>query len=154
MNRHQLKEIFEGIGLFSIVATLVFVGLEIRQNTDAFKSATILSVTQMSNEGLALVLGDEDLRAAIRASDIGTLDADQSQQLRLYYTFALNIQLNRFLQSDLGLIDRETVLILGGRARLYEKLHFRQHWSVAKHRYPPEFQDYMENEVLIYPQGQ
>jgi hypothetical protein len=150
MNRRQLKEIFEGVGLFSIVATLVFVGLEIRQNTDAFKSATILSVTQMSNDGIALVLGDGNLRAALRASDIGTPNFDQSRQVKLYYTFALNIQLNRFLQSDLGLIDRETVLALGGRATLYERPDFRRHWAVVKHRYPPAFQDYMENEVLIH----
>ncbi len=154
MNRRQWKDIFEGVGLLSIVATFVFVGLEIRQNTDAFKSVTILSVTQMSNEGIALVLGDENLRAAFRASDVGTLNDDQSQQLRLYYTFALNIQLNRFLQSDLGLIDRETALVIGGRAGLYERPHFRQYWAVVKHRYPPEFQDYMENEVLIYSQRQ
>ena len=97
MTRRRWKDTFEVVGLVSIVATLVFVGLEIRQNTDAFRSATILSVTQMSNEGVALVIGDKDLRAALRASETNTLDDDQSQQLRVYYTFVLNVQLNPIL---------------------------------------------------------
>ena len=60
----------------------------------------------------------------------------------------------RFFQSELGLIDRETALILGGRAALYERTHFQQHWSEAKERYPPRFRDYMDNEVLISLQRQ
>ena len=77
MTRDQLKEIFEAIGIVAIVASLIFVGLQIRQNEESmrmqFLQGELLSFQEhfgriSENESLAeaLVVAETDPAAARR----------------------------------------------------------------------------------------
>ena len=60
----------------------------------------------------------------------------------------LRLQLNRYLQSEVGAIDREVILEMGGRATVYNSPSFRRYWHVIKENQPDGFREYMENEVF------
>jgi len=148
MTREQLKDVIEVIGVLSIVATLAFVALEIRQNTNAVKSATIQEIARSSYDATVLTLENADLRAARQAVCSGNLDEAQRFLLRIYYAALLRIQMNRFFQMQLGVIDEEMTLALGGKGGAYRNPFFVEIWPVLKIDFTLDFQEYIERNVL------
>ena len=57
----KLKIIAELAGAFAVLIGLIFVGLELRQNTDAVQAATLQNQTDASTEFLLLIAADADL---------------------------------------------------------------------------------------------
>jgi hypothetical protein len=78
----------------------------------------------------------------------GTLTADQRLHLVFFYRALLRLQLNRFFQVQLGILDEETALKLGGRTFLYTRPIFAEVWAEYKNEYSKEFQEFIEREVL------
>lgn len=97
----------ELIGIFSIVASLVFVALEIRQNTNTAHSAVIQSLTDQSIVMSTLVVEEPSLREALRAARAGTETPDQRTQVNVFYGLGLRVTQNRFLQMELGVANME-----------------------------------------------
>ncbi len=148
MTREQVKDVIEVIGVLSIVATLAFVALEIRQNTNAVTSATIQEIARSSYDATVLSIENADLRAARLAVCSGDLDEAQRFQLTIYYAALLRIQMNRFFQMQLGVIDEEMILALGGKGAAYRNPFFAQTWPVLKIGFTLDFQEYIERNVL------
>ena len=148
MIREQLKDVIEIFGVLSIVVTLAFVALEIRQNTNAVTSATIQEIARFSYDATVLTIENADLRAARQAVCSGNLDDSQRFQLRLFYAALLRIQMNRFFQMQLGIIDEEMILALGGKGGAYRNPFFAQIWPELKIDFTPDFHEYIEREVL------
>ena len=90
------------------------------------------------------------MRDALYASASGNATPEQKRLVDLAYTALLRIQLNRYLQSDIGVIDRDTVLRIGGSGggSIYQRSDFREFWERNKSDYDAEFQAYMAEFVL------
>jgi hypothetical protein len=128
----------------------VFVALEIRQNTNAVRSATIQAISEQSYESLALFVENADLRAALIAERNGRLSDDQRLQLRSFWAAELRAQQNRFLQIELGILDEEIARQIqdaGQGGSGYRSVSFRKHWAELKHNYPADFQEYVEQYI-------
>lgn len=145
----------EVLGFISVVGSLIFVALEIRQNTNAVRSATIQAMSQQSFDSLAFFVENADLRTAWLAEQEGNASEEQFIQIRSYWGAQVRAQQNRFLQIKLGILDEDTALQIrdagesgtGGRAR-----SFRRHWDDMKFNYPADFVEYMDN-VVLAPEG-
>jgi hypothetical protein len=74
--------------------------------------------------------------------------AFQIQQLIAYYRALLRLQLNRFFQVELGILDEETALALGGRATPYRRPIFAVLSEETKADYSPEFQEFVRRGIL------
>jgi hypothetical protein len=135
-------------GIAAIVASLAFVALEIRQNTDAVRSTIIQSVSQQSFDAIALSINNEYLRDAQDAALAGNASPKQIQELYRYYTALMRVQLNRYMQTKIGVIERELVLEVGGRSGIYSRRGFRDYWSRNKNDYSNGFQNFVE-QILI-----
>ena len=141
----------ETIGTIAVVLSLIFVAFEIRQNTDAVRSATIQAISEQSFESLAFFVENADLRASFVADQEGTATSDQSFQVRSFWAAQLRAQQNRFLQIKLGILDEETASQIraagetgdGGRAR-----SFARHWETMKRNYPNDFVEYIEASIM------
>ena len=131
-----------------MIASLVFVAVEIRQNTEAVRSSTIQAIIDSSVAASALIIQHPDLRRARQAVCSGTLTDDQRQQLDAFYGVMLRVQLNRYYQIQLGIVDEGEALDLGGRGGVYRSPFFREYWPTRKERYTPEFQEFVERELL------
>ena len=147
MNREHWKDLVEALGVLAIVVSLVFVGLEVRQNTNAVKSTVLESSAQASYDSIVLMIENESLRRAQAAID-GPVPDENRRLLNLYYAALLRIQLNRFMQTRLGVIDADTVSVVGGVGGIYNNPSFREYWSKRRDRYDPEFISYMEDRVF------
>ena len=147
MGRENLKDFVEIICVVAIVVSLVFVGLEVRQNTNAVKSTVVQAVAQQSYDSIVLIIENDNLRMAQWAVQ-GAPPDEQRQLLSLYYSALIRIQLNRYMQAQLGVIDLDTVLNLGGSSGIYDHRSFREWWSLRRENFDPEFIAYMENRVF------
>ena len=143
------QDLIELLGVIGVIGSLVFVALEIRQNTNAVRSSTIQAIAELSFDSTIAVVNNTDLRAARIASESGELTADQIVQLDAWYSGLMRIQQNRLLQANLGVLDLEDAMQIGGRANAYRQPYFADYWNRRGSNYPAEFQEYIENYVLI-----
>ena len=124
MNRDQKRDLFEGLGLLAIVASLIFLALEIRQNTIQAQAAAIQTLGIATSEWF-LSLDDRENRLLTEASypeaierwTLSDWEAYQSLQtagLRWVETFSL----------QWGLLE-EDGMALGMMARGNSHSHLR-----------------------------
>ena len=109
MKNRQLIEI---IGILSVVGSLIFVGIEISQNTTAVRGATqqavSAQVTEMytitaENETIAYVLGQASL--GISKSELSIIDY---VRFRAFVTIGLRRIENIYLQYKNGLLSESS----------------------------------------------
>ena len=134
----------------AIVVSLAIVAYEVRQNTNAIRSTVIQSISQQSFDAVALSIENKDVRDALYASASGTATPERKRLVDIVYATLLRIQLNRYLQSEIGVIDRETVMKIGGSGggSVYQRSDFREFWERLKSDYDAGFQAYMAEFVL------
>ena len=149
MERYSRKDVFEFAGLIAIVLSLAVVAYEVRQNTAAVRSAAIQAVSDQATDAISLVVEHPDLQAALDAADVGNADPKQLRRVNTFYALLLRLQINRFLQSEVGAIDRQIILRMGGRATVYNTPSFRRYWDNIKANQPEDFREFMENEAVF-----
>lgn len=113
-----------------VVLGLVFVGLEIQQNTDAVKGATIQALAEMSQANTLAGLENPDLREAymiVREFGPDSLNRAQLDLLGWYTTASLRVMENRFHQVELGTLD--DLSTAGGGEPFFRTLWFRGWWA-------------------------
>ncbi len=151
MNRKKFgwQNTVESLGVIGVIGSLIFVAMEVRQNTDAVRSATVQAIAELSYDSTMRLVDNADLRAARMAARLGSMTADQIEQLDSWYSALMRIQQNRLVQSRLGVLDLEDAMQIGGRAKSYREPYFANFWERRKQMYPPEFQQYIEEYVLV-----
>ena len=145
------REIAEVIGVLSVVASLVFVALEIRQNTDAVRSSTVQDISRWSYDATMALVESPEIVAARVAACSGTMSQDQKTTLHIYYEALLRLQLNRYQQAQLGIVDEELALNLGGRGGAYANPYFAEVWANVNSQFSPGFANFIERQVLTQP---
>ncbi len=101
----SLTEVFGGI---AVIVSLVFVGLEIRQNTAASRAATYQEMIRASNEYLLVIGTDPDLSLIMyRASNDSLRERlsglDQLQYFNVRRVFWRNME-NAYVQHQIGVL--------------------------------------------------
>jgi hypothetical protein len=143
------KHYAEILGIAGVIGSLVFVAIEIRQNTNAVRSTTVQAIAALSYEHSMRVTENPDLRAAQRACENGEeLTEDQRDLVRTAYTGLMRLQQNRFLQLTLRVLDEETIFQMGGRGPGYRSPCFATFWAENGENFPSDFQEFIESEVL------
>lgn len=152
VEREQRKELLEVIGIISIVASLIFVALEIRQNTNAAHSAVVQSLTDQSIVMSVLAAEDEPLRQALRAARAGTETSDQRAQVNIFYGLGLRVTQNRYMQMKQGVASMDTILATGADSPMYLSEDFKRWWEADRQRFmSDDFIDFMENVMMADP---
>lgn len=81
---------YELIGLLGVVSSLVFVGIEIRQNTSAIKGATHQTIAEQINDLTLTIASDERLAKIVSSMySGGKKREDMSPEDRLSLDFLL-----------------------------------------------------------------
>jgi hypothetical protein len=143
------KTYAEILGIAGVVGSLIFVAVEIQQNTNAVRSATIQAIAALSAESSLRLTENPELRAARLACDKGEkLTEDQKLLVEASYTGLMRLQQNRLQQLKLGVLDEETLFQVGGRGPGYRTPCFTRYWTQNRERFPLDFQEFMESEVL------
>ena len=154
MGKKQLKDTLELVGVAAIIASLVFVAFEIRQNTDAVRSTVVQAVSQQSYDAIVFMLENEDIFEAQAAARNGSADPEQRRKLNLYYSALMRLQLNRYMQSEIGILSADTLLDLGGRSGVYTDGNFAKYWANANDSYSEGFQKFVEENLMPLNQAE
>jgi hypothetical protein len=125
----------------------MFVGVEIRQNTNAVRGATLQSVSQQSLDLAMAGLDNIELRASFKAANNGTLSEDQRDLMSWFYASKLRADENRFRQVLLGILDASAFQQLSNH-RAYQFPAFIDYWTQNGDQYAEDFQQLVEREFL------
>ena len=109
---------YELIGLLGVVSSLVFVGIEIRQNTSAIKGATHQTIAEQINDLTLTIASDERLAKIVSSMySEGKKREDMSPEDRLSLDFLLLTGYRRveniFLQYEDGILDERAFNRIG-----------------------------------------
>jgi len=104
------RQIIELTGLISVVASLAFVGFEIRQNTSAVRSATNIAISNQVMELSRDVANDERLSRLIHLMLVENVRGEELSpedyvSLWMYVNAGLRRIENIFLQVQDGILD-------------------------------------------------
>lgn len=140
------RSIAEIFGVLGVIASLVFVGVEIRQNTAAVRSAAILHVSdQAMSLGLTIAGDDALVRLYAEARQGRRLDSFEPQD-ETRYLVLVNAGLRRveniFLQVETGVLDPKSLQQVG--VAFYQEPAARDVWELVRPGFDPAFASYWD----------
>ena len=109
MTLGDLGNIGEFIGGLVVVATFVYLALQIRQNTRTVQTSTYQSMLDSSNRVTELILAHPHLERIYRLGrkDLSQLADEERPQFRLLIDQMLNVFESMFLQYERGTLDED-----------------------------------------------
>ena len=135
------RTIVEIIGFLSLVGSLAFVGVEIRQNTSAVRGATNQAISDQVGELMLTIATDDNLaRLVKRLYDGETQEQfDPVDDMRLYMTIMTGLRRveNIFLQIEDGILDDRAFDRIG--LSFYRSNYGREIWQANKQFFDREF---------------
>lgn len=146
MTKTSIRELVAAGG---VVLSLLFVGLEIRANTNAVRGATIQGISDQSLTVTLAIAEIPEMRAGfskVLAGREQELTLEEEDAVVQLYSSAMRISENRFRQLDLGVLDSPGAV--GGGSALYRVPFFRAYWAARKTEFPDDFVDYVERVLL------
>ena len=143
------RETAEVLGVIGVIATLIFVALEIRQNTSAVRSATVQAISEQSFDVNMRLAEEPDLLVLMRKADNQEpLTDSERDRLFTLWNAILRLNQNRFQQFRLGVLDDTTIFEVGGRNSSYQGSSFTEYWAATKQNHSVEFQRFVEDCVI------
>ena len=131
-----------------VIISLVFVGLEIRQNTRAVQGATIEALAAQSIEFVTAWSTDDVMPGLLGQIRDGALPEDLSEdelsRVRLAYITGLRSYESRYWQFRLGILDEQAFEMLAGNAAFWRTPMFRAVWPSVRIQIGDEFAEFFE----------
>jgi hypothetical protein len=152
INWDAIAALSEAIGVIVVVGSLIFVGLQIRQNAQATKVATVENITSDLRAFNFQVGADSEFAETLYQGWFhpGNLEAVDLFRHNNITTGAMQIFLNMFYQRKKGTFDNELFIPYQNYLRVIAALPgVRIYWSERAGWYPHDFQQYMENEIFV-----
>jgi hypothetical protein len=148
MSLQDLGDIGEFIGAIAVVASLIYLGFQIRQNTKAVRRTAHISTVEAFNHLSTLIAQDPEVARISRtgALDIAELNDDERLRFeRLMSILVTNLE-NLFFQHRDGLLEAE-------RWEAYEAVlrdvisssSFPIVWQHVRHRMSKSFRTHVED---------
>ncbi|MBT5155224.1 MAG: hypothetical protein HOM44_14140 [Gammaproteobacteria bacterium] len=150
MSIEELGAIGEFVASFGVIATLIYLAIQMNQHTRVVKLNTSRVVTEELQQMFSLLAADESLAKVF-------IDASRTSELNdiarvRYYTFTSNILRvveNAYLQYRENAIGEEHWEGITNMAIDYSKMEaFDVYWNNRKHWMSQEFQAFMEVKII------
>jgi hypothetical protein len=143
------KETAETVGVLGVIATLIFVAFEVRQNTQVSRAASIQAMADASIQIALAWANDDEGLALLNQVFNGAVPSDltpmENAKLRMYYVAALRSAESRYRQIELGLLPEGDAWV-GGSAAIYSAQYAAAYWPVLRSTIAADFAAYMEGE--------
>ena len=151
MNREKRRDIFEAIGIIAIVASLIFLAIEVNQNTNALYGQTRQSVLEAAQSELFLLVEHPDVSLSVIKE--GPLTAEENVKLDAYLAATLRAREYAWLQFQDGAIDEEQWKAEVSVARsILNAERVRRWWDKAgRNNSSPEFAAFVDRQIIVEP---
>ena len=144
MNKRTIFEIF---GLFSVIGSLIFVGVEISQNTQAVRGATHQAVSDQVSEYYLTIASDErlaNLTALALRDEISRNELSRADQLSVDLVIITGIRRveNIYLQYKNGILKGDAFDRIGMGS--YRGDYAKETWKDWKNEFDKDFIEFFE----------
>jgi len=147
-HRRGIGTLVEVVAALSVVASLGFVALEVRQNTAAIKASAIQDLAAVTSDYLNAWATDDHipgLWARVSAGELpAAFTAEENARLTFVYVSALRAYEARYLQIQLGVLDEDIVESMTGASAMFDDPWFADRWPRFKANVGPGFAAFME----------
>ncbi len=142
MNRNRL----ELIGFISVIASLVFVGMEISQNTTAVRGSTNQAISDQASELYLTIATDRNLAGLVKKlyDDVPKENFDSIDEMQLFLTVMTGLRRveNIYLQLEDNILDDRAFDRIG--LSFYRSKYGRQIWDENKQFFDRNFVPFFE----------
>ena len=125
------RSIRDGLAALGVALSMLFVGYEVRQNTQVAKAAVIQGTVEQSLQLVIAWAADEQAVGLMTRLLNGALPSefsdDENTKARLMFLGAFRIMEGRYRLNDLGLL--EDPMVFGGRAAIYRSPYLAARWD-------------------------
>ena len=144
MDKRTIVEIF---GLTSVISSLIFVGVEISQNTKAVRGATHQSVSDQVSEYYLTIASDKrlaDLAALSRTNGISRDEFSEGDRLSLDLVIMTGVRRieNIYMQHKNGILGDDAFKMIGMNS--YRSIYARDAWDDWKNGFDADFISFFE----------
>ena len=140
--RNHLRVIFEIAGAVAVLLGLVFVGLELRQNTAAMTAQAVFELNNSANESHRLLAQDESLEQLVNSGyeDPTLLSETERRRFVRWMRVRFNALEAAWMYRDKGLLDEsEWAGYRGGLCRTLSREGARWFWDAEIGSYAEGF---------------
>jgi len=142
------KAIRETLGFLAVVASLVFVGIEIRQNTAVARGQARQDLAALNQEWLVLMGQDAEWNDIYNRTwrDEGEVTALERSRATFMMILNLRRMENVYLQYREGLVDESALSSYGLQAggAIYRGARFREYWEGGRNGFDPGFVEFFD----------
>jgi hypothetical protein len=152
MNLEAMGNVGEMLGGLAVVVSLIYLAMQLRQNTNQVRSATYQSIVAAAAACNVTITQSKELARILRLGSLDTaqLDEDERVQFSFLCSQFFDIFENLFLQHLHGVIDDD---FWEPRARaylaLFETEGFAQAWRERHVDYSRSFQSYVSERLAV-----
>ena len=151
MNTEIIAETIKIIGAVGVIASVLYLAIQIRQNTRSERSSTQQQLTDRIHNRLLLVAAHPDL-AALIAADWSTTEFTDAERVQIRYWLAAIIADIKGIhaQYKLGLVTKSA---LHGRITIIKQGVFKTEiavstWNNVKGESEPDFINWFEKHII------
>lgn len=146
----RVRRTAELFGLFGVMASLIFVGLETRQNAAATRAATAQEVTSAFRDINLAMAGDAEMTRIIIEFRLDPESASPVEQARLeaFWRAAFHIYSNVFYQNLNGTVAPQIYEGMVSEVSTYAREGVRSvfwAWEAERFIYPAAFRNFMDS---------
>lgn len=138
--------VLEGLGIFSVIGSLLFVGVEIRQNTSAVRGATQQDISYQISEMYKIGVENEKIASIMSRSYQGLKKKDLTDteflQFWLFSMLGYRRVENIYLQYKNGFLTEEAFDRIG--MSFYRTPIQLEIWKERREDFDPEFASFFE----------
>ena len=138
--------VLEGVGIFSVIGSLLFVGVEIRQNTSAVRGATQQDISYQISEMYKIGVENEKIASIMSRSYQGLKKKDLTEteflQFWLFSMLGYRRVENIYLQYKNGFLTEEAFDRIG--MSFYRTPIQLEIWKERREDFDPEFALFFE----------
>ncbi len=151
-NNWTRRDLVEVLGVLGVIASMIFVGIEIRQNTAAVRGATYQSIADSSLQHVQWWAGNEKLLQLESEIDEGALSEDfaHSENLLIQANIVMTLRRmeNIYVQVQEGLVQDDAVLRFRPSHYYFHSAYFQEFWAEYRLEVEPVFRDFFEQEFI------
>jgi hypothetical protein len=144
-----LGNIGDFVGGIAVIITLIYLAVQIRDNTRSTKLASMQSTMLAAQNVGILPAQDRDLARVVRVglTTPEELDDDEFQQFRYFLINMLRVHEDMFVQHRAGVVDDETWMARASSLRtIFSMPGGRRVWD-SSNAYRADFQAWMESQL-------
>lgn len=148
----RLAKVADVVGPVAVVLSLIYVGLEIRQNTRAILTSTSQAVYSQYLDSKLPLVEDAEFAELLILADTAPASLTEAQQERLvfFHSFEVNLYEAVFTNTRLGTMDREIAdAWLAGMGDWICRPRARDYWSDWSYQYHAGFRAMMDSVAAV-----